>query len=477
MKRRWIVIGVILAVAGVAIYASRSRSNRPAAVETTVVARGQISASFTADGVVKGKSVDVAAKIAARVSAIPVREGQKVAAGETLITLDDRDLQAGRMQAAAALQAVRAGLRQAEVALTLTKQQAEAREAQAEAQLRVAQAQRAQVLAGARPQEVAQAQQQVEQARAAVAAAEGTARRARDLYARGAIARADLEQAETNLEVARAQHKAAVEALDLVRAGARPEEQAAAKALVEAAQAGVEAARSGRGEVRLREADVDIARARVAQAEAAVDAAAILVSSATLRAPFGGVVGRVAVEVGQLVSPGLPVLTLFDPTDLWVSADVADEDAARAQSATEVIVTVPAYPGRRFRAKIEELAPQAELKLDAALRTRIVRIKVRLVDGADLLRPGLEVDVEGEGTIVAAALSVPSDALLFQGNRNIVYVVENGTARLREVRVGYTTHAVAEILEGLKEGEQVVVRGKDGLTDGRRVRVVRGGGS
>lgn len=477
MKRRWIVVGVILIVAGIAVYASWSRSNSPAEVETAAVARGQISASFTADGVVKGKSVEVAAKILAKVTAIPVREGQKVTAGETLITLADRDLQAGKREAEAALRAVRAGVRQAEVALTLTKAQAEAREAQAESQLRVAQAQMDQVIAGARSQEVAQAQQQVEQARAVLAAADGTVRRARDLHARGAISRADLEQAEANREVAQAQHRAAVEALDLIKAGARPEEQAAARAMVEAAQAGVSAARSGRGEIRLREADVEMARARVAQAEAAVDAAATLASTATLRAPFAGVVGRVAVEVGQLVSPGFPVLTLFDPTDLWVSADVADEDAARAQNATEVVVTVPAYPGRRFRAKIEEIAPQAELKLDAALRTRIVRIKVRLVEGADLLRPGLEVDVEGEGTIVTSALSVPGDALLFRENRNMVFVVENGTARLQEVRIGYTTHAVAEIVEGLKEGDQVVVRGKDGLTDGRRVRIVRSGGS
>ncbi len=477
MKRRWIVVAVILAAAGVAVYASLLRSNRLAGVETAGVRRDRISASFTADGVIKGKSVDIAAKIAARVRSIPVSEGQKVSAGEVLVALDDRDLRAGHREAEAALLAVRAGLRQAEAALELTRQQVGAREEQAEAQLRVAQAQLEQVLAGARPQEVAVAQQQVEQARAALAVAEGTARRARDLHARGAISRADLDQAEANHDVARAQHRAAVEALELTRAGARPEEQAAARSVVEAARAGVDAARSGRGEIRLREADLEMARARVAQAAAAVEAASTLLSSATLRAPFGGVVGRVSVEVGQLVSPGLPIITVFDPTDLWVSADVADEDAARAKNATEVTVTVPAYPGRRFSARIEELAPQAELKLDAALRARVVRMKVRLTGGAELLRPGLEVDVEGEGTIVTAALSVPSDALLFRDNRNMVFVVENGVARLREVRIGYTTHAVAEILEGLNEGEQVVVKGKDGLTDGQRVRIVQSRGS
>jgi len=477
MKRWKVVVGIVLVISVLVGYSMWSRSGGPAQVEVARVIRGPMTASFTADGVVKGKTVNIAPKIAARVEAIPVREGQPVKSGGILLELDDRDLRAGLSEAASALRAARTGVKQAEAALALTRQQIEAREAQAEALLRAAQAQLQQVLSGARPQEVAQAQQQVEQARANLTAAEGALRRARDLHARGAISRADLDEAEARHEVARAQFRAAGEALDMIKAGARLEEQAAARAQVEAARAGAEAARSARGEVLLREADAEMARARVAQAEAAVEAATALLASATLRAPFGGVVSRVAVEVGELVSPGLPVVTLFDPADLWVTSDVADEDAAKAQRSKEVTITAPAYPGRRFRGRIEELAPQAELKQDAALRTRIVRIKVKLLEGSDVLRPGLEVDVEGEGTIATAALSVPADALLFRENRNMVFLVEDGTARLREVKIGYTTHDAAEILEGLKEGDHVVVKGKDGLQDGRRVRVTRSGGS
>lgn len=477
MKRWRIVIGIVLAISVVTAYALWSRSGGQTQVEVSRVNRGPITASFTADGVVKGKTVNIAPKIAARIEAILVKEGQSVKSGEVLLKLDDRDLRAGLGEARAALRAARAGLKQAEAALSLTRQQVASREAQAEAVLRGAQAHLQQVLSGARPQEVAQAQQQVEQARANLTAAEGGLRRARDLHVKGAISRAELDEAEARYDVARAQFRAAGEALEMVKVGARTEEITAARAQVEAAKAGVEAARSSRGEVRLRETDAEMARARVAQAEAAVEAATSLLASATLRAPFDGTISRVTAEVGELASPGLPVVTLFDPTELWITSDVADEDAAKAQNSKEVIVTAPAYPGRRFRGRIEELAPQAELKQDAALRTRIVRIKVRLLEGMDLLRPGMEVDVEGEGTIASAALSVPSDALLFRDNRNMVFLVEGGIAHLREVKVGYTTHATAEILEGLKEGDLVVVKGKDGLQDGRRVRILQSGGS
>jgi len=162
-----------------------------------------------------------------------------------------------------------------------------------------------------------------------------------------------------------------------------------------------------------------------------------------------------------------------DPRDLWISADVADEDAAKVQRAQEVIVTAPAFPGRRFRGRITGVATAAETKPDVAIRTRIVRVTIRLDEGVTLLRPGLEVDVEGTANVVASALVVPSDAVLLRDDRTAVFVVEDGTARLRDVRLGYSSVELTEILGGLRDGDLVVVRGKDGLADGRRVRIVR----
>ena len=118
-----------------------------------------------------------------------------------------------------------------------------------------------------------------------------------------------------------------------------------------------------------------------------------------------------------------------------------------------------------------EVAAAAETKIDAALRTRIVRARIRLDEGAELLRPGLEVDVEGDARVVESALVIPSDALVFGETGNIVFVIDRGVARVRDVRVGYTTYAIAEILGGLTEGELVVVTGKDVLADGRRARI------
>lgn len=473
MRRRILLLGIPLLVLAAVVYSYWNTTRRPHDVEAARVRRGTITASFSADGVVKGKTVEIGPQVAGRVLALLVAEGQPVEAGQVLLRLEDRDLVAGVREAEAAVRAARGMLAQAEAGLALAAQQADAREGHARALLAAARAQLQQALAGPRDQEVAQAQQQVSMARTTLAAADAALRRARELHAQGGLARSDLEEAEARYEIARAQHRAAEQALELVIAGARPEQKAAAQAQVEAALAELEAARSARLEVEARRADVEAGRARLAQAAAAAARARVLLDGATVRAPFGGVVARISVEVGQMASPAYPAVTLLDPGDLWIEADIADEDAAKVRQGQEVVVTVPAYPGRRFRGRIVELAPQAEPRLEIGLRTRVVRAKIRLIGDADALRPGLEVDIEGEGTVAASALVAPSDAVFFREDRNAVFVIEDGTARLRQVRLGYVTYALAEIAAGLKEGDLVVVTGKDGLVEGRRVRVTR----
>jgi HlyD family secretion protein len=471
VRRRVIGVACILAVAFGGFAVTRARTYRPADVEVVEVRRGAITASFTADAVVKGKTVDLAPQAAGRVRALHVVEGQAVPAGQPLVELDAQESLAGAREAEAAVRTAETLLAQAEAGLALTRDQTAARRAQAEAELAAARAHRDRVLRGARAQEIAQAQQQVEIAHATLVAAEQALRRARELHAAGGLARADLETAEAHHQVARAEHAATLEALDLLKAGARPEERAAAHAQVAAAEANLAAAQAGYREVELRQADVTAARARVIQARAGADRAAAIVAGATVSAPFDGVVSRVWVEVGHMASPLSPLVTLIVLGDLWITADIADEDAAKVRLAQPVIVTAPAYPGRRFRGRVVELAPQAEVKADAAIRTRIVRVKIRLLEAAQLLRPGLEVDVEGTSTVVTAALVIPSDAVVLHDNRAAAFVVDAGLARLRAIRVGYASVDLTEVLSGLREGELVVTTGADALTDGRSVRI------
>ncbi|MDR7554572.1 MAG: efflux RND transporter periplasmic adaptor subunit [Armatimonadota bacterium] len=465
------MLAVLLLAAGALVYRDWQARAGPVPVVVGEVRRQPLAASFIADGIVQARTVHLAPKLAGRIAAILVQEGQAVRAGQPLLRLDDRELQAGVEEALAAVATAQTARQQARMALALARERAAAEEAQARAQLAAATARLDRVLAGTRPEEIARAEQQLAQARAARQAAEAAARRAQALYAAGAIARAELDETLTRLEAAAAQEEAARQTVALLAAGASREEIAEARAAADAARASLARALTARGEVGLRQADVAAAHARLAQARATLVRARALLADASVRAPFDAVVASVAVDVGEIVSPTTPVITLVDPRDVWVDADVTDEDATKVRVGLEVTVTVPAYPGRRFRGRVTDLAPAARTRTDLALRTRIVRVKVRLLD-TPALTPGLEADVEGTATVVPSALVIPADALAFREDRTVVFVVERGIARVREVHTGYATVALAEVTGGLREGELVVVDGKDRLVDGRRVRVV-----
>lgn len=93
-----------------------------------------------------------------------------------------------------------------------------------------------------------------------------------------------------------------------------------------------------------------------------------------------------------------------------------------------------------------------------------------LDDPQRLLRPGVQVDLSGVGTLVEHAVLVPANAIATRGDRAGVFVVDGGVARFRPVRVGVKTSKQAQVLVGLSPGERIVASPGDALQDGVRVR-------
>lgn len=470
--KRLVIFGVIAAVVvGTIFYRNWSENNRPLEVSVAEVKQGSIPVEFTADGRVRGISVDLAPKILGRVEAIHVHEGETVQKGQVLFTLDRREWEAAVAEARAGVSAAHAVVDQSAVALSLSRQQADAREKSARAMAAAAQAQLRQLQAGARPQEIVQVEQQVAEAQAGMESLQKTLERARRLHNMGALPKAELDEAEARYEAALAQYRASEQALALLKSGARPEEKAAAQARLDAARADLQFAQSMKQEIHLRSIDRQAARARLKQAEAALARVQTGLQDTVVRAPFDGVIGRIPIETGQTLAPGQTAMSLVSRRGLWIEADVSDEDVGKVKSGQEVLITTPGYPGRKFKGIVQEIAPQAELKPDAVLRTRILRIRVKPLEGTPLLTPGLEVDVEGKNKLAEGSLVVPSDALLFQDNQNVVFVVQGERAEKRVIQTGYYTYALTEVLAGLEEGEKVVMKGKDDLQDGKQVKV------
>ncbi|GAB4556624.1 MAG: hypothetical protein Kow0047_00280 [Anaerolineae bacterium] len=328
-------------------------------------------------------------EVSGRVAEITVQEGDAVKAGQVLARLHAPDLEQNVRAAEAALVAaqaeldrVRAGARPQEIAAAEAQaHRAEANLARAQAALDQARATLQQLKAGAREEDRIAAKARLEQAAAQVRQAQAAYDRIAGLP--DAAARPEslaLEQATQAYVIAKAEY-------DKIIKGATPEEIAIAEAQVKAAEADVEAAQAAvveaYAQLELLKAgasaeEIAIAEAAVAQAEVALEQARVALDKTRLIAPFDGTVGAVWLRVGELATPGQPVISIGDLSTLQIEiTDLRETDVAKVREGQEVDVTFDALPDEEFKGRIARIAPMArEEKGSANYRTIVTLDRV-----------------------------------------------------------------------------------------------------
>jgi HlyD family secretion protein len=195
-----------------------------------------------------------------------------------------------------------------------------------------------------------------------------------------------------------------------------------------------------------------------------------------IRAPVGGRILRVLEENARVVNAGTPLLEVGDPTDLEVVIDVLSRDGAELKPGAAILLHQ--WGGNEpLKATLRLVEPAAFTKV-SALGVEEQRVNVI----ADLLtppeeRPGLGDQFRVEAHIVVwetdQTLKVPSGALFRRGVEWAVFVIDGGRARLRPVRVGRSSGTEVQVIEGLNEGEELVLYPGDRITDGQRVKPVQ----
>lgn len=202
-------------------------------------------------------------------------------------------------------------------------------------------------------------------------------------------------------------------------------------------------------EMKAREARAELDRARRAVALIGAGEG----DTVTLRAPAAGIVTAVRVTVGAMIAPGgEPIVELSDPSRLWAVADLPEGERARVTKGQPAAVTVGAALER-----IEGVVDGLGSRIDP--ETRRLPVYIALHGAPAGLSPGMYVEVELESR--EQALRVPVSAVLIKdGNRRVVYVQRaDHRFEAREVRIGAASGGQVTILEGLKPGERVVVKG------------------
>ena len=276
--------------------------------------------------------VDIASKVSGRVDSIYVREGDMVRRGQLLATLDGTEIRARAVQAQAARDAAKAS--------------------------------RDRALNGYRSEEIRSARDNYERAAAAEAIAETTFVRYNRLMSEGVIPTQKRDEAEANYRTSREATAAANAQYDLVRSGNRAEDRAAAIA-------------------ELRKAD-----GAVAEATSYVDDNA-------LRSAVDGQVMVKVVEQGELVSPGLPVLTVVDLSDQWITVNVREDRLAGLKIGDTLSAVIPALGSDRHRFTVYYISPLGSFATWRATResggfdVRTFEVRARPQRPLEGMRPGM----------------------------------------------------------------------------------------
>ncbi len=182
-----------------------------------------------------------------------------------------------------------------------------------------------------------------------------------------------------------------------------------------------------------------------------------LSTQSTYRSPVSGTVASRDVAPGQYVGAGgdKPVMTIADLSRVWLIAQLAESDTAAVHVGDRVQVTTPAYPGRSFEARIDNIAAQ----LDPATHRLPVRATVANPDGA--LKPQMFASFAiRRAAEMGSAIRVPSAAVVHEGDSARVWVVgANGLLRSQPVQVSDSTDTTDTIASGLQRGDRIVTAG------------------
>jgi membrane fusion protein, multidrug efflux system len=207
-------------------------------------------------------------------------------------------------------------------------------------------------------------------------------------------------------------------------------------------------------------------RFELAQRRATWELARLQLSHTELRAPFAGVVAERHVRVGQNLTSGTTAFRIVDATRLRAELHAPERQLSRLRPGQPVVLSVDALPGRSFAARVARIAPT----IDA--RTATFKLTVELPDAGGELKPGMFARVGVIFEQRSNVLSIPAAALLENSREPTVFVVDNGVAAPRRVSLGLTHDGRIEILNGLRDDDQVVISGQNSLQPGLGVRIV-----
>jgi len=444
MRKTIAVVAVVLVAVGAVAVGIRNRRARQLAAlseyETVAVRRDTIVATINASGTILPKvQIGLNSASGGLLTDLSVEPGQEVTEGQVLARLDDR-------QALLNVQ-------------------------QAEATLRVNQARLEQTRAGTSAADIAAAEASVASAQASY---ESTRTRLQLRDDQLLVAEADLKRAELALQDAQAAYdlvayrpdigrlpqSAALQrsTIDYERALANYKLQVAAidDTAFKAAAAQLEQAKAqlDRLERAPTAEELAIAEAQVMQAEAALEQAQLRLEESVLKAPFAGTVLATNATVGELVIAAQPLIVLADVSEFYVDTPIDEIDIGSVQIGQDAEIALDAFPDRALPGRVSRIDPLGQVTQGVVSYD----VRVLILSSEVPLRPNMTALVDLIVDRKQSVLLVPNRAVRREsGGQRYVEVLVGREIQRRPVTIGLSSELVTEVVDGVVEGEQVVV--------------------
>lgn len=201
-----------------------------------------------------------------------------------------------------------------------------------------------------------------------------------------------------------------------------------------------------------------VARGSLKEAQAAYRQGLVL-------APVSGIINKLHVDPGEVVSQGDPVADLVNVNTIRVNVNVPELDVRFLSKGRKIPIAVDAYPGEQWLGIVDFVA----FKADPITKTFQVRVVV--ANQGLRIRPGMLARVVFERRIIKDAITAPLFSILDKGGERLIFVEEKGVARSRNISLGVIEGDRIQIREGLKLGENLIVSGQTEVEDGSEVLV------
>lgn len=391
-------------------------------VNVTVYEAGKddITSSVEYTGkIVSADDAAVSAKVSGEAKTITVKEGDYVKAGATLLTIDSTSYRLAYNQALAAYNSAVAGKKSAEASYNS-------------------------VTGGSTQQSVNQLETALNSAKIAYDNALDNYNRQSTLYNMGAISEVEFNSYETALENAKLSYENAKTSYELTKNVVINETENSARAGIESADAGIQ------------------------QAKAALDIAANNLNNCSVTAPISGYISAKNVTKGQMVSPGVSIFTIANPSSVEVEINVTESVIPLIKEGGKAVVDVSGAKVEGAEGTVSSFNPVK----NAA--TGLYSVKVSIPNDNGKLKDGMIASITLVTEEHSKVITVPTSAIMQSDDDGYyVYIANGNEAEKVSVETGIENGEYTEIISGIKDGDKVIVDGKDYISENnRKIKIV-----